>query len=77
MQGYDIITLSDTEAAIKILDPENKRIPRFFIYDKYDENLIPLRKKLRQYGLSSEEKETLELNILVIEDRIERNFQRV
>ncbi|MGB3006211.1 MAG: hypothetical protein WBC06_06865, partial [Chitinophagaceae bacterium] len=70
LQGYDIITLSDTEAAIKILDPENKRIPRFFIYDEYDENLIPLRKKLMQYGLSSEEKETLELNILVIEDRI-------
>jgi dsDNA-specific endonuclease/ATPase MutS2 len=70
----DIVTLPDNEDAIKILDPENKRIPRFFIYDEYDERLSHLRKKLRQYGLSPEEKTELEMGCSSIEDNIRQDL---
>jgi len=74
IDNSDVLTIPDNEAAIKILDPENKRIPRFFIYDEYDEQLSQLRKKLRQYGLSPDEKIKLEIDRSAIEDKIRQEL---
>jgi DNA mismatch repair ATPase MutS len=70
----DVVTIPDNETAIKILDPENKRIPRFFIYDEYDKHLSFIRKTLRKYGLSSEEKTKLEIDCSDIEDNIRQEL---
>lgn len=69
-----LVLLSDAEAVVSILDPEHKRIPRFFIYDEYDERLAPLRKKLRQFSTPPAEKASLETDCSEIEDCIRQQL---
>ena len=44
--GCQIISIEDVEPVIGLLDPENKRIPHFYIYSAYDAELERLRKKI-------------------------------
>lgn len=69
-----LVSLSDAEAVVSILDPEHKRIPRFCIYDEYDERLAPLRKKLRQFNTPPAEKATIEAGCSEIEDSIRQQL---
>lgn len=69
-----LVSLTDTEAVISALDPEHKRIPRFYIYDEYDERLAPLRKKLRQFSTPPAEKASLETECSEIEDSIRQKL---
>jgi DNA mismatch repair ATPase MutS len=45
-QTFNDLQLPDLEDAINILDPENQRIPHFYIYPSYHPELSALRKKL-------------------------------
>ena len=65
-----LVELAEVEETIEVLDPEHKRIPRFFIYDEYDVRLAPLRKKLRQFSTPPAEKAILETECSAIEDSI-------
>lgn len=46
--GISIIRLPDLSAIVDILDPEQTRLPHFYIYDAYSPELAQLRKQLRQ-----------------------------
>ncbi len=69
-----LVEMTTAEEAIIILDPEHKRIPRFFIYDEYDERLAPLRKKLRQFSTPPAEKAILETECSAIEDSVRQQL---
>lgn len=44
--GLSFLDIPDLTAAIDLLDPERKRIPHFYIYDKYSIVLADLRRKI-------------------------------
>lgn len=69
-----LVSLTDTEAVISVLNPEHKRIPRFYIYDEYDERLAPLRRKLKQFSTPPAEKAILETECSEIEDSIRQQL---
>ncbi|KAF2955473.1 DNA mismatch repair protein MutS [Marinitoga sp. 38H-ov] len=56
------------EEVFQILDPDNEKLPTFYIYDSYSEELSEIRKKKK--NLSTEEKEVLFQKELEIEDKI-------
>ncbi|MBK8951940.1 MAG: hypothetical protein IPM85_06135 [Chitinophagaceae bacterium] len=74
LEGNSLVSLGDTESVITILDPEHKRIPRFFIYDEYDRRLTSLRKKIRQSSTPPAEKALLETECSLIEDTIRQQL---
>lgn len=53
----NFIKIPELESVVNILDPENKRIPYFYIYDSYSEKLAKIREeiKLKQKDKSCEE----------------------
>lgn len=44
--GFNKVNIPDLESVIKILDPDNQRIPHFYIYPSYNSELSELRKTL-------------------------------
>ena len=65
LSEFDIPSL---EEVVRILDPENKRIPHFHIYNQYSDELSALRKKAE--SAVGEEKEVLLLKTEALEDEI-------
>ncbi|MBI9036375.1 MAG: DNA mismatch repair protein MutS [Bacteroidales bacterium] len=47
-QGINLVQLPDLSREIGLLDPEGNRIPSFYIYDAYSNELAALRKDLKQ-----------------------------
>ena len=45
--GIDIVILPELSKAISILDPENTKIPSFYIYDAYSPALALIRKQIK------------------------------
>jgi len=43
-----LIEIPDLNAMISILDPENNRIPSFYIYDAYSEDLAKVRREIKE-----------------------------
>lgn len=71
--GIDFIPIPGLEEVIRILDPEQKRIPHFYIYDAYSSELASLRAALKkQNNEESGEAEHLRIECLKIEDNIRR-----
>jgi DNA mismatch repair ATPase MutS len=69
--GFDILLFHDLNNIIDILDPEQTRIPSFYIYSGYDERLAELRKI--QDNLHDEEPfeiERVRLKCIEIEDEV-------
>lgn len=62
--------IPDLLQVIDILDPEQKRIPHFYIYDQYSSELTELRKKINQATLSDKE------TILFETEKLENNIRR-
>lgn len=62
--------IPDLLQVIDILDPEQKRIPHFYIYDQYSTELAELREKINQATLS--DKETL----LFEAEKLENNIRK-
>jgi dsDNA-specific endonuclease/ATPase MutS2 len=71
--------INDMQEVIALLDPENQRIPHFYIYDAYDGNLAQLRKKYREVShgnTEGKETEGLRLNCEEIEDTVRQQLTR-
>ena len=70
----DIIKIPDLENVIGILDPDNTRIPHFYIYDSYSPQLAELRKSIerlnRQPDGESGNADKLYFQSVAIEDEI-------
>ena len=62
-----IIEIPDLEEIVKILDPDGLRIATFYIYDSYSEELVSLRKKLKEKEVYQEE---IYNEVIRIEDEI-------
>lgn len=62
--------IPDLLQVIDILDPEQKRIPHFYIYDQYSSELTELRKKINQATLSDKEA------LLFEAEKLENNIRR-
>jgi DNA mismatch repair protein MutS2 len=73
--GYFQIMLRDLTEVIDILDPEKTRIPSFYIYSVYDEELKSLR-KLKDEATDSETIEKLRLKCTEIEDKVRKVVAR-
>ncbi|HCA98663.1 MAG TPA: DNA mismatch repair protein MutS, partial [Porphyromonadaceae bacterium] len=65
------------EKIIDILDPEKKRIPHFYVYDRYSPALAALRTQLsRMSGQECDEQETepVRLQAQLLEDKIRKDL---
>jgi dsDNA-specific endonuclease/ATPase MutS2 len=70
---FQSIFLKDTEPVIQLLDPENTRIPHFYIYSAYDKILKELRKKITN-TTDPNEAEKYRLKSIKREDKIRANL---
>lgn len=70
----DVVVLPDLEAVVNILDPERMRIPHFYVYDAYSEELAALRAKMKtlKTDAKTEDKllDQLQFEHTMLEDRI-------
>jgi DNA mismatch repair ATPase MutS len=73
--GYFQIMLRDLTEVIDILDPEKSRIPSFYIYSAYNEDLKNIR-KLKDEATDSETIEKLRLQCIEIEDKVRKVVAR-
>lgn len=74
---FDVVVFPSLQPVIDLLDPEQKRLPNFYIYDAYSERLTALRKEMRiarEGGEEEEEVERLRIECLKEEDRIRRSL---
>lgn len=66
-----VVELADTEKVISILDPDQQRIPHFYIYDSYSDTLANLRKQYDQLIKADLQKaEAVRVESLEVEDSI-------
>lgn len=73
----EVEQFSGVTGIIDLLDPERQRIPHFYIYDAYDENLVLMRRKFRAMdidGTESKEAESLRLQCEEIEDTVRKRL---
>lgn len=57
--GIDMVVLPDLEAVVNILDPERMRIPHFYVYDAYSEELAALRAKMKALKMDAKTEDKL------------------
>jgi DNA mismatch repair ATPase MutS len=72
----DFIQLPNSLEVAEILDPENRCLPRFFIYDEYDARLSLLRKKIKSGNIPAEEMMALEMEVDAIEDQVREHLSK-
>ncbi len=65
------LTVPDTEPVIDLLDPDGLRIPSFFVYDSYDDELRMLRRRIAAEPDNAYE---LTARALALEDGIRRRL---
>ncbi|MDR2057497.1 MAG: DNA mismatch repair protein MutS [Dysgonamonadaceae bacterium] len=75
----DIFPIPSLEEVIHWLDPDNTRIPHFYIVDAYSSKLAKIRKQIRRLKQASpdsnqEEVDELYLQTIAIEDEIRQNI---
>lgn len=63
--------LPDLEAVVEELDPDNQRIPTFYIYDSYSLELAAIRRSIMQHGDQTGE---LLTKAVVIEDEVRKKL---
>ena len=70
----DVVVLPDLEPVVNILDPEKMRIPHFYVYDAYSEELAALRAKMKALKMDAktEDKQLdqLQFEHTMLEDRV-------
>ena len=74
MEASGLVDLPDVEAVVKVLDPEGLRVPHFYVYDAYSEELTKLRKEMKHLQATRPEEEqqleALRYRHLEMEDEI-------
>ncbi|MCK9254357.1 MAG: DNA mismatch repair protein MutS [Bacteroidales bacterium] len=73
--GFSLILLHDLSEVIEILDPQNTKIPAFYIYSDYSPELSDLRKQ-KDNAKTVEQAEELRLKCLEIEDKIRKELSK-
>lgn len=73
--GYYQLMLRDLNEVIDILDPEKTRIPSFYIYSAYDDELTKLR-KLKNEATDQETTEKLRQQCVEVEDKVRKVVAR-
>lgn len=82
LQAADItiVTLPDLEEIVNILDPEKMRIPHFYIYDAYSQELAALRTKMKALKMNEETDEKILDQLLFeqaeLEDQIREKLSK-
>ena len=74
--GLKAVDFNPTDQVIGLLDPENTRVPHFFIYDAYSEELALLRRRLKSLPPDSEEAALLFLECTKAEDDIRARLSK-
>ncbi|MDR2084309.1 MAG: DNA mismatch repair protein MutS [Bacteroidales bacterium] len=70
-----IIEIPHLQQVIDVLDPEGNKVPTFYVYDIYSEELHKLRKKIKSLGKENAEKiEELRFQAEKIEDSIRQSI---
>lgn len=70
-QGWEVVGIPDLQEVIRLLDPEGTRIPQFYVYDVYSEELAAIRRKIKAKKQHDPgEAEQAYARSLEIEDRI-------
>lgn len=74
---FKTIEIPNLENLIKILDPDGLRIPQFYIYSSYDDELALIRKKQKEiHETNPELAEELYFKSIEIEDKIRQQLSR-
>ena len=69
----ELFELPELNGVVDLLDPEGNRLPHFFVYDAYSEELATLRKQIKarkQAGADESQVQELYFRSVEIEDRI-------
>ena len=72
--GLSCIQIPDLKEVIQMLDPENKRIPHFYIYNRYSVLLTDLRERLKHNLQNETATENLQYEAELEEDRIRKEL---
>ncbi len=74
---FNTIEIPNLDNIIKILDPDELRIPQFYIYSSYNVELTSIRKKQKEIQIENPElAEELFFKSIEIEDRIRQQLSR-
>ncbi len=72
---FSFVEIPDLTPIIEILDPQNQRIPHFYIYSEYDETLKALREEFDAlYDKNAEAAETVRLKAIEREDVVKQRL---
>ncbi|MBW7848485.1 MAG: DNA mismatch repair protein MutS [Bacteroidales bacterium] len=75
--GFSAVEIPLLSKTINILDPQNQRIPHFYIYPEYDETLRALRQEYESlYTKLPEAAETIRLQCVEREDVVRQNLSK-
>ena len=70
-----LLHLPDLQDVIAVLDPENQKLPQFFIYPAYSQELSELRKQQQNLlATNPEQSEVIRQKCLVLEDSIRQQL---
>lgn len=70
----NIVSIPDLEAVVRLLDPDDKKIPHFYIYDSYSADLKTIRKKIKALSINDEKRAQLYVESLLLEDKIREDL---
>lgn len=70
--NLDFVKWNDLTAVADILDPEKKRIPHFYIYSDYDDDLFKIRDEI-----DKSDDETVRENLLLKSEKIEQEVRQM
>ncbi|MDL2330903.1 DNA mismatch repair protein MutS [Odoribacter sp. OttesenSCG-928-A06] len=70
-----VVNIPDVSDVVKLLDPEGTRVPNFYIYDLYDEQLAQVRAAIRKEK-EEDAKLALRNEEIVLEDKIRGELSR-
>lgn len=69
--GINTVRIPDLSEPLAILDPEGQKVPSFYVYDCYDEELRQIRKEIKK---NTEDRETLIGKSLAMEVRVRQKL---
>lgn len=79
VKEWQVVSIPDLQGVVSLLDPENNRVPHFYIYDAYSAELAALRKELKQkqqQGATASETEDIYYRSLGIEDKVREELSQ-
>lgn len=78
VDGWDFVRIPDLQQMIGLLDPDGNRVPQFYIYDVYSQELAAIRREIKakkQQGAPGEAEEAY-VRSLEIENRVREELSQ-